>query len=168
MGKINGHPQHKLAEGEGESWEHLDREETHWVSQASHHSPSQAAAPRLQQVSHPLRLWGWQQSFSPVFKHSNTCFPFWRSTGVTQKTLQKKKWRLTTSVHGKASLWANNKLRETMYSRVNQHMLTAFLRVTQSQWLHKDICCINLQYLKKALLSLRCIYTLIGFFLASK
>lgn len=62
----------------------------------------------------------------------------------------------------------NKQQTETMYSRVNQHMLTAFPRVTRSQWLQEDICCINLQYLKKALLSLRCIYTLIGFFLASK
>lgn len=86
---------------------------------------------------------------------------------MTQKTLQKKNDNSQLPCMERVES-SNKKLRETMYSRVKQHMLTTFPRVRQSQWLHKDICCIHLQYLKKALLSLRCIYTLIGFFLASK
>lgn len=83
------------------------------------------------------------------------------------KRLYKKKNPTTHHCAWKGLSLGTN-LRETMFSRVKQHTLTTFPRVRQSQWLHKGICCINLQYLKKALLSLHCIYKLIGFFLASK
>lgn len=97
------------------------------------------------------------------------------SSGDQQKwhkrPLQKKK-RKKKTIHNFCALkglglWTNKKIKGDHVQQDKQHTRT-FPRVRQSQWLHKDICCIHLQYLKKALLSLRRIYTLIGFFLASK
>lgn len=110
-----------------------------------------------------------QHLTSPVFKHFSSCVLFWRSTEVTQKTFTEKKKKDNSQLLciERAGSLNKQKTKGDHVQQDKQHTLT-FPRVRQSQWLHKDICCIHLQYLKKALLSLRCIYTLIGFFLASK
>lgn len=164
-GEVISNPQHKQAGGEGESPELLQTGEGHSerTKQAivPHLRPQQQHSNRSQALglsSPPLQCLSISAPVSPSGDQK------WHKRRYGKKI---KKTRQLLCME-RAGALNKQKTKGDHVQEGKQRTRTTFPRVRRSQWLHKDICCIHLQYLKKALLSLRCIYTSIGFFLASK
>lgn len=130
----------------------------------SGHSSSTQTGPRLRGSAARLSsVWAFQLLFPLLEVNRSDTKDF-----MEKKKNKRQKKRRQLLCMERAGALNKQKTKGDHVQEGKQRTRTTFPRVRRSQWLHKDICCIRLQYLKKALLSLRCIYTLIGFFLASK